>query len=209
MAASNARGVVSPAVVASISRANASETEMQPAKKPRRCLSAHEDLCLLREVAAAKPFGDDIKWVHVLAAVNRAPIAQLKLFFPRCVPLARSSPLNRLYDAARSPARSAIPAQRASGPASERPQVKKPRRCFTAHEDLCILREVAATRPFGDDHKWVHVVATVNRVRGRHPQIEDPLEQQQRAAERPVTTELPRDGRRCPGPSSWRLSCRQ
>ncbi|XP_077558130.1 uncharacterized protein LOC144173680 [Haemaphysalis longicornis] len=72
MAASNARGVASPAVVASISRANASETGMQPAKKPRRCFSAHEDLCLLREVAAAKPFGDDIKWVHVLAAVNRA-----------------------------------------------------------------------------------------------------------------------------------------
>ncbi|KAH8027955.1 hypothetical protein HPB51_011559 [Rhipicephalus microplus] len=57
MAASNGRGVASPAAVAS----NASETGMQPAKKPRRCFSAHEDLCLLREVAAAKPFGDDIK----------------------------------------------------------------------------------------------------------------------------------------------------
>ncbi|XP_075737416.1 uncharacterized protein LOC142776997 [Rhipicephalus microplus] len=68
MGASNGRGVASPAVVAS----NASETGMQPAKKPRRCFSAHEDLCLLWEVAAAKPFGDDIKWVHVLAAVNRA-----------------------------------------------------------------------------------------------------------------------------------------
>lgn len=75
MAASNGRGVASPAVVAS----NASETGMQPAKKPRRCFSAHEDLCLLREVAAAKPFGDDIKWVHVLAAVNRAVGRELTL----------------------------------------------------------------------------------------------------------------------------------
>ncbi|KAL3260808.1 hypothetical protein MRX96_046240 [Rhipicephalus microplus] len=75
MAASNGRGVASPAVVAS----NASETRMQPAKKPRRCFSAHEDLCLLREVAAAKPFGDDIKWVHVLAAVNRAVGRELTL----------------------------------------------------------------------------------------------------------------------------------
>lgn len=74
MAASNGRGVASPAVVAS----NASETGMQPAKKPRRCFSAHEDLCL-REVAAAKPFGDDIKWVHVLAAVNRAVGRELTL----------------------------------------------------------------------------------------------------------------------------------
>lgn len=79
MAASNARGVASPAVVASISPANASETGMQPAKKPRRCLSGHEDLCLLREVAVAKPFGDDIKWVHVLAAVNRAVGRELTL----------------------------------------------------------------------------------------------------------------------------------
>ncbi|KAH9364287.1 hypothetical protein HPB48_008475 [Haemaphysalis longicornis] len=77
MAASYARCVASPAVVAS--RANASETGMQPAKKPRRCFSAHEDLCLLREVAAAKPFGDDIKWVHVLAAVNRAVGRELTL----------------------------------------------------------------------------------------------------------------------------------
>lgn len=75
MAASNGRGVASPAVVTS----NASETGMQPAKKPRRCFSAHEDLCLLREVAAAKPFGDDIKWVHVLAAVNRAVGRELTL----------------------------------------------------------------------------------------------------------------------------------
>ncbi|KAL3177168.1 hypothetical protein MRX96_009863 [Rhipicephalus microplus] len=75
MAASNGHGVASPAVVAS----NASETGMQPAKKPRRCFSAHEDLCLLREVAAAKPFGDDIKWVHVLAAVNRAVGRELTL----------------------------------------------------------------------------------------------------------------------------------
>ncbi|KAH8034547.1 hypothetical protein HPB51_023699 [Rhipicephalus microplus] len=75
MAASNGRGVASPAVVAS----NASETKMQPAKNPRRCFSAHEDLCLLREVAAAKPFGDDIKWVHVLAAVNRAVGRELTL----------------------------------------------------------------------------------------------------------------------------------
>ncbi|KAL3190189.1 hypothetical protein MRX96_020498 [Rhipicephalus microplus] len=75
MAASNGRGVASPAVVAS----NASETGIQPAKKPRRCFSAHEDLCLLREVAAAKPFGDGIKWVHVLAAVNRAVGRELTL----------------------------------------------------------------------------------------------------------------------------------
>ncbi|KAL3255509.1 hypothetical protein MRX96_017415 [Rhipicephalus microplus] len=75
MAASNGRGVASPAVVAS----NASETKMQPAKKPRRCFSAHEDLCLLREVAAAKPFGDDIKWVHVLAAVKWAVGRELTL----------------------------------------------------------------------------------------------------------------------------------
>ncbi|KAL3208376.1 hypothetical protein MRX96_052568 [Rhipicephalus microplus] len=53
--------------------------KMQPAKKPRRCFSAHEDLCILREVAAAKPFGDDIKWVHVLAAVNRAVGRELTL----------------------------------------------------------------------------------------------------------------------------------
>ncbi|KAH7957896.1 hypothetical protein HPB51_028118 [Rhipicephalus microplus] len=75
MAASNGHGVASPAVVAS----NASETGMQPAKKPRRCFSAHDYPCLLREVAAAKPFGDDIKWVHVLAAVHRAVGRELTL----------------------------------------------------------------------------------------------------------------------------------
>lgn len=49
------------------------------AKKSRRCFTAHEDLCLLREVATVKPFGNDIKWVQVLAAVNRAVGRELTL----------------------------------------------------------------------------------------------------------------------------------
>lgn len=46
-------------------------------------------------------------------------------------------------------------------------QVKKPRKCFTGLEDLCILREVATTKPFGDEAKWITVLEDVKRVIGR------------------------------------------
>ncbi|XP_077519837.1 uncharacterized protein LOC144129574 [Amblyomma americanum] len=44
---------------------------------------------------------------------------------------------------------------------------KKSRKCYTAQEDLCLLREVAATRPFGDDTKWMTVIANVKEAISR------------------------------------------
>ncbi|KAH6939934.1 hypothetical protein HPB50_022672 [Hyalomma asiaticum] len=52
-------------------------------------------------------------------------------------------------------------------PGSVRLLAKRLRRCFTTEEDLAILREVAATKPFGDDLKWVEVIANLKRVLGR------------------------------------------
>ncbi|KAK8770382.1 hypothetical protein V5799_013154 [Amblyomma americanum] len=51
--------------------------------------------------------------------------------------------------------------------AQARLQARKPRKCFNTLDDLCLLREVAATRPFGDELKWVSVLASVNRAVGR------------------------------------------
>ncbi|KAH7951667.1 hypothetical protein HPB52_011154 [Rhipicephalus sanguineus] len=41
--------------------------------------------------------------------------------------------------------------------AQVRLQAKRPRRCFNTEEDLAILREVAASKPFNDDLQWIHV----------------------------------------------------
>ncbi|KAL1483858.1 hypothetical protein MTO96_050175 [Rhipicephalus appendiculatus] len=54
-----------------------------------------------------------------------------------------------------------------SSAAQVRLQAKRPRRCFTTEEDLAILREVAATKPFGDDLKWIEVIENLKRVLGR------------------------------------------
>ncbi|XP_077498718.1 uncharacterized protein LOC144109802 [Amblyomma americanum] len=51
--------------------------------------------------------------------------------------------------------------------AQARMQAKKSRKCYTAQEDLCLLREVAATRPFGDDIKWMTVIANVKQAISR------------------------------------------
>ncbi|XP_049276116.1 uncharacterized protein LOC125760283 [Rhipicephalus sanguineus] len=44
---------------------------------------------------------------------------------------------------------------------------KRPRRCFTTEEDLVILREVTASKPFNDDLQWIHVIENLKRVLGR------------------------------------------
>ncbi|KAH7961016.1 hypothetical protein HPB52_000775 [Rhipicephalus sanguineus] len=51
--------------------------------------------------------------------------------------------------------------------AQVRLQAKRPRRCFTTEEDLAILREVAASKPFNDDLQWIHVIENLKGVLGR------------------------------------------
>lgn len=41
------------------------------AKRPRRCFTTEDDQAILREVAAMKPFGDDLQWIHVIGNLKR------------------------------------------------------------------------------------------------------------------------------------------
>ncbi|XP_049520722.1 uncharacterized protein LOC125944364 [Dermacentor silvarum] len=62
---------------------------------------------------------------------------------------------------------SSISSASSSGAPLARLQGKKPRRCFTNEEDLCILRVVSATRPFGDDLKWMTAIENLKPALGR------------------------------------------
>ncbi|KAH8036771.1 hypothetical protein HPB51_005260 [Rhipicephalus microplus] len=44
---------------------------------------------------------------------------------------------------------------------------KRPRRWFTAEDDLAILREVSAVKPFGDDLQWIRMIGNLKPALGR------------------------------------------